>query len=232
MSVCGHLPVFRAVRCTHVSKPLARSVGDIAAVWADTFQHSGALLFDSIRRLQFCVRILAENGKHWQSPCLEFVPCDCGCHLALKPDSSSSVFKRFAMPCVWVNGVNPFVCQDVQNSARIADSWWDENLCVRVSRSHWIPTFADSAILGAHGWLWREATRSPDLGRHWLAYALKKGSKVLAGLVEPLLTGDCVCHIEAFKKCWRCVQGTINTMHIPCQFCTFSKIKLFNDSSH
>jgi hypothetical protein len=71
------------------------------------------LLFDGIRWLKLCVWVVAENGEHWRSPCFEFVTCYCSSHLALKTNSSGSVFKRFAMPAVWVNGVNPFVGENV-----------------------------------------------------------------------------------------------------------------------
>jgi len=43
-----HLAVIRAVRCAHLSEPLARCVGDISTVIAHALEHPCALLFDSI----------------------------------------------------------------------------------------------------------------------------------------------------------------------------------------
>ena len=109
--------MFGAVRCAHVSKPLARSVGDVTTIATHAFEHSGALFFDGIGGLQLSMRIIAKHVEHWRSPFLEFLTCDSGGHFALKTDGSGSAFKQLAMSAVWVNRMNPFVGENVQDSA-------------------------------------------------------------------------------------------------------------------
>jgi hypothetical protein len=107
--------MFRAVRCAHVSQPLASNPNCITAVAADTFKHAGCLFLLSVRGYKVGMRINAEPSQHGFCPSFKRIARMSGCQFTLEANGSGSFAELRTVAIVRMAGVDKLMSENIKN---------------------------------------------------------------------------------------------------------------------